>query len=140
MICRASGDVIPASVRILFTPTYLAAENVQPGKDSATQQVYAPRTDGFWRDFQFELHQEKETIKPRSAKGTPIYDDGGYLGAMVDLEYDAKEVKPEETAFEVVRMDSTSSRNLISRNCARSFCFDRLINGRRRIIDAQEAA
>ncbi len=102
---RASGDVIPASVRILFTPTYLAAQSVQPKKNSATQQVYALRTDGFWRDFQFELHQEKETIKPRSAKGTPIYDDGGYLGAVVDLEYDAKEVKSEETVFEVITPD-----------------------------------
>jgi hypothetical protein len=102
---RASKDVIPVSVRILFTPTYLAAQSVQPSKDSATQQVYALRRDGFWRDFQFELHQEKETIKPRSVKGTPIYDDGGYLGAVVDLEYDARELKSEETAFEVVTPD-----------------------------------
>jgi len=102
---RASGDVIPVSVRILFTPTYLAAQSVQPSKDSATQQAYALRTDDLWRDFQFELHQEKEIIKPRFTKGISIYDDHGYLGAVVDLEYDAKEVKSEETVFEVITPD-----------------------------------
>jgi hypothetical protein len=102
---RASEDVIPVSVRILFTPTYLAVQSFQPSKDSATQQVYALRKDDFWRDFQFELHQEKEIFKPRSAKGTPIYDDGGYLGAVVDLEYDAREVKSEETVFDVISPD-----------------------------------
>ncbi len=67
--------------------------------------MYALRRDDFWRDFQFELRQEKEILKPRSAKGTPIYDDGGYLGAVVDLEYDAREVKSEETAIEVATPD-----------------------------------
>ena len=54
--------MIPVSVRILFTPTYLAAQSVQPSKDSATQQVYALRRDDFWRDFQFELRQEKKIL------------------------------------------------------------------------------
>lgn len=52
-----------------------------------------------------ELCQDKGPIKPRDIKGAPVYDDGGFLGAEVWLGYDVKEVRSEETVFEVITPD-----------------------------------
>lgn len=98
---RSHADMIQVRVRIEFTPTYTAVQGVKPNKDSTTQQGYVFRPEDFWRDFLFEMHQEKGPIKPRDSKGAPIYDEG-FTGAEVWLEYDAKEVKSEETTFEVI--------------------------------------
>ena len=95
------ADMIRVRVRIEFTPTYSAVQEVKPNKDSTTQQAYVFRSEDFWRDFLFELQEEKGPIKPRDTKGAPIYDDG-FTGAEVWLEYDAKDVNSEETAFEVI--------------------------------------
>jgi hypothetical protein len=102
---HSSEDVIRVIVRIEFTPTYTALQDVKPNKDSATKQAYVFRQQDFWRDFQFELHQGNGFINARGTQGAPIYDEGGFSGAEVQLEYDANEVNSEETAFEVITPD-----------------------------------
>jgi hypothetical protein len=98
---RSHADMIRVRAQIEFTPTYTAVQGVKPNKDSTIQQAYVLRPEDFWRDFLFELHQEKVPIKPRDTKGAPIYDDG-FTGPEVWLEYDAKMVKSEEMGFEVI--------------------------------------
>jgi hypothetical protein len=101
---RSHADMIRVRVRIEFTPTYTAVQGVKPNKDSTTQQAYVFRPEDFSRAFLFELHQERGPIKPRDSKGAPIYDDG-FTGAEVWLEYDANEVKSEDTSIEVITPD-----------------------------------
>jgi len=64
--------MIRVRVRIEFTPTYTAMQGVKPNKDSTTQQASVFRPEDFWRDFLFELHQEKGPIKPPDTKGALI--------------------------------------------------------------------
>jgi len=74
-------------------------------KDAVGKEALVRRSDDFWREFQYELRQNKNVIKPRSTGGKPIYSDSGFSGAEVQLEYDAKSVASEETTFEVSTQD-----------------------------------
>jgi hypothetical protein len=98
-------DTIRVRVRIEFTATYTAVKDQEPAKDNSRTEGFVFRSPDFWRDFLFELYQEKGPIKPRDTKGVPIYDDNGFSGAEVSLEYDAKEVKSEDTSFEIITPD-----------------------------------
>jgi hypothetical protein len=61
-------------------------EGVRPDKDAAGKEGLVRRSDNFWREFQYELRQKKNVIKPRSMDGKPIYSDRGFSGAEVWLE------------------------------------------------------
>jgi hypothetical protein len=102
---RTLGDTIHIRVVIEFTPTFNAMVGVRPDKDAAGKEALVRRSDDFWREFQYELRQNKNVIKPRSMGGKPIYSDSGFSGAEVQLEYDAKSVASEETTFEVSTQD-----------------------------------
>jgi len=98
-------DTIRVRVRIEFTATYTALKDQKPANNNSRTQGFVFRPPDFWRDFCFELHQGNGSIKSRDIRGTPIYDDGGFSGAEVRLEYDAKEVKSEDTSFEAITPD-----------------------------------
>lgn len=102
---RTLGDTIHVRVVIEFTPTFNAMEGVRPDKDAADKEGLVRRSDGFWREFQYELRQNKNVIKPKSTNGKPIYSDSGFSGAEVQLEYYAKSIASGETTFEVSTPD-----------------------------------
>jgi hypothetical protein len=81
-------------------------EGVRPDKDAAGKEGLVRRSDDFWREFQYQLRQNKNAIKPKSTNGKPIYSDSGFSGAEVQLEYDAKSITSEETTFEVFTPDN----------------------------------
>lgn len=98
-------DTIRVTVRIEFTATYSAVKEQKSAKDSSGNEGFVFRAQDFWRDFRFALRQEKDPIKPRDIQGTPIYDDSGFRGAEIQLEYDAREIRSEDTKFEVITPD-----------------------------------
>jgi hypothetical protein len=98
---RTLGDAIHVRVVIEFTPTFNAMVGVKPDKDAAGKEALVRRPDDFWREFRYELRQNKNVIKARSTDGKPIYSDSGFSGAEVQLEYEAKSIASDETAFEV---------------------------------------
>jgi hypothetical protein len=51
------------------------------------------------------LLQNKTPIEPRDIHGSPLFDDGGFIGAEVWHEYDAKAVRSEDAAVEVLTPD-----------------------------------
>jgi hypothetical protein len=102
---RTLGDTIHVRVLIEFTPTFNAMEGVRLDKDAAGKEGLVRRSDDFWREFQYELQQNKNVIKPRSMDGQPIYSHSGFSGAEVRLEYDAMCIASEETTFEVSTPD-----------------------------------
>jgi len=100
----AGDELIRVRVRIEFTPTYSAVQ-MKHDDDGSGQDVFVPRPETFWKDFRFELIQENTVILPRSDHAAPIYDDGGFRGAEVWQEYDAKNVPSEDTSVRVVTPD-----------------------------------
>jgi len=110
---RTLGDTIHVRVIIEFTSTFNAIEGARPDKDATGTERLVRRSDDFWREFQYELRQNKNVIKPRKVEGKPIYSDSGFSGAEVQLEYDAKSIASEETTFEVSTSDGSSYKRPI---------------------------
>ncbi len=98
---RSTGDVIRVRVQIEFTPTFSAVRKVVPGYEKSKTVGYVYRAEDFWRDFQFSLIQSDKPVKPILIKGAPLYDDNGFDGAEVWLEFDAKDVKSDEAIVEI---------------------------------------
>ncbi len=98
---QIAGDVIKIRVQIEFTPTFPAVRKVVPTHERSRTVGYVYRAGDFWRDFQFSLIQSDEPVKPLFVKGAPIYDDNGFDGAEVWLEFDARDVKSEEAIVEI---------------------------------------
>lgn len=71
-------------VEIYFTATYPAANDT------------AASLGKFWEDFTIHLKQ-KEEIPSLKVVGQPIYSDqtiSGYMGALIDVDYDVKKIDP----------------------------------------------
>lgn len=102
---RRAGDSIRIKVRIEFTATYSAVQNVKSDKSRSGGDAFTLRPEDFWHDFKFELFQDERLIAPRSLHGTPVYDKGGFRGAEVWLEYDPDQLASETTSVEVVTPD-----------------------------------
>jgi hypothetical protein len=98
---RHLGDSIQVKVRIEFTATYSALLETKPNKSGSGGAAFALRPHDFWRDFGFKLCQNSTLIDARNTHGEAIYDEGGFRGAEVWLEYDRKPVASEESSVEV---------------------------------------
>lgn|ERR1700676_3219473 len=121
------GDSIRVYVRIEFTATYSFLQAVQSANRVAREQKLELQPYDFWRDFQFFLSQDGQPAEPRdsagdpadravegerrmmnarSADSTPIYlkgeYNGGLAGAIVWLDYDAKDLTSNSVSFELI--------------------------------------
>jgi len=99
---RDRGDTILVFVRIQFTSTYgyaqaVASANRAAGVEGAT----APPQD-FWKDFREGLSLGEKWIEPLSQHGEPVYgEETGLVGAVVWLEFSARDVASENGTVEV---------------------------------------
>jgi hypothetical protein len=99
------GDLIAVRVLILFTNTYsLILDSPKPGNPKGILL----RPPDFWKDFEFRLLQEDESISADHVSGEPLYLPDTYWGtsalsgATVYLDYDAREVKSIPTRVQVL--------------------------------------
>lgn len=111
------GDTIVVRIVLMLPAAYPKAE---PGPDQspvpAPQTPPAPNTalrpENFWQNFRFATKQHGKTIATRFIRNTPIYstptkDTPAVLdGATIWLQYDAKDLPPEDTVVEVTTPDS----------------------------------
>jgi len=102
---QAAGDIIKVRVQIEFTPTYSAVRKVVPDSGPSNTVGYELRSEDFWKEFRFSLVQSDKLVKPLLVKGTPIYDDSGFRGAEVWLEFAATEVRSGEAIVEIASPD-----------------------------------
>jgi hypothetical protein len=122
------GDTFRVYVRIEFTATYGFIQAVESANYAGHEQRLELQPYDFWRDFQFILSQDVKPAEPpgdsasdstnhqeeaerrvmdaRSADSTPIYSNseynGGLAGAVVWLDYDAKDITSEPISVEVM--------------------------------------
>ena len=110
------GDTIVVRIVLMLPAAYPKPES-GPGQPPAPpQQSPSPNAplqpENFWQNFRFQMKQRDKTIATRSIRNNPIYstptkDTPAMLdGATVWLEYDAKDVAPDETVIEVTTPDS----------------------------------
>jgi hypothetical protein len=111
------GDTVVVRIVLMLPAAYPKPE---PGPNESPVPVpqaspppnAAMRPENFWQNFRFATKQRAKTIATRFIRNKPIYstptkDTPAVLdGAKVWLEYDAKDVLPEETVVEVTTPDS----------------------------------
>jgi hypothetical protein len=111
------GDTIVVRIVLMLPAAYPKAE---PGPDQSPVPVQqappapntAMRPENFWQNFRFETRQRGKTIATRFIRNKPIYstptkDTPAVLdGATIWLQYDAKDLAPEDTVVEVTTPDS----------------------------------
>ncbi len=78
---------------------------IVPSNEESKTAGFVIRPEDFWRDFQFSLIQSDKQVKPLFIDGMPIYDDNGFDGAEIWLEFDGKDVKSEEAIVEITSPD-----------------------------------
>jgi hypothetical protein len=98
---ETAGDIVRIRVQIDFTPTYTAILKSNSTDERTKTNGYVFRSEDFWCDFQVSLLQADKQVKPLRGKGIPIYDDGGFSGAEIWLEFNTKDVKSEEAIVQV---------------------------------------
>ncbi len=122
------GDSFRVYVRIEFTATYGFLQAAESANHAGREQKLQLQPYDFWRDFQFILSQEVKPAEPRRdsasnsvdhqeeverrvmdvrwADSTPIYSNsefnGGLAGAVVWLDYDAKDITSDSASVDVV--------------------------------------
>ena len=116
------GDTIVVRI-VLMRPAVFPKTQPVPNSDpnaaprpAAPQQAppsnSALQPENFWQNFRFDIKQRGKIIKSRSMRNKPIYstatkDTPAVLdGATIWLEYDAKDLAPEETRVEVTTPES----------------------------------
>jgi hypothetical protein len=111
------GDTIVVRIVLMLPAAYPrsdtpANEPEAPPQPSPSAPNTAMRPENFWQNFRFETKQRGKTIATRFIRNKPIYstptkDTPAVLdGATVWLQYDAKDVAPEDTVVEVTTPDS----------------------------------
>jgi hypothetical protein len=115
---RRQGDKIIVHINIMLPAAYAAAAQkslpeTPPAENNPTENKGASlRPENFWQNFRFSLKQHGKVIATRSINDRPIYstptkDTPSVLdGAMVWLEYDAKDVASVPATVEVVTPES----------------------------------
>ncbi len=105
------GDFLLLVVHIEFTPSYGAIDADQSAKNAAGEKGLTLRTEDFWHDFRFGIKQKEDWNEPRSIHGEGEYGradasgSGGLSGAWVYVEYDARNVKSDDTDVSVFTPD-----------------------------------
>ncbi len=107
---RESGDKIYVRIVLMLTATYTgfdAFDSARRAAGSKGQQVAASQ---FWREFQFELRQRRETIPGTYVRDEPIYSlhatsGDGLVGTNIYFDYPAEKIRSEEVEVEVSTPD-----------------------------------
>lgn len=111
------GDTIIVRIVLMLPAAYpkpdaSANATEAPAPPSPSAPTTAMRPENFWQNFRFETRQHGKTIATRFIRNKPIYstptkDSPAVLdGATIWLEYDAKDVAPEDIVVEVTTPDS----------------------------------
>ena len=100
---RDRGDTLLVFVRIEFTATYSYPEAVASANRVAKEQGISLQPQDFWKDFRLDLSQDGRRIEPLGERAEVLYNrgEGGLGGAVVWLEFDARDVASTEASVEV---------------------------------------
>jgi hypothetical protein len=108
---RQQGDKIVVHITLMLPAAYASAKrNPETSSTGAKNAPLAP--ENFWQNFRFSLKQGGKVIATRSINNQPVYsaatkDTPSVLdGAVVWLEYDAKDVASEPATVEVLTPES----------------------------------
>ena len=104
---RDRGDTLLVFVRIEFTATYSYPQAVASANRVANEQGISLQPQDFWKDFRLGLSQDDRRIEPLSGRAEALYNrgEGGLGGAVVWLEFDARDVTSTEASVEVLTRD-----------------------------------
>ena len=111
------GDTIVVRIVLMLPAAYPkpdapASETEAPAQATPPAPNTAMRPENFWQNFRFETRQHGKTIATRFIRNKPIYstptkDTPAVLdGATIWLQYDAKDLAPDDTVVEVTTPDS----------------------------------
>ena len=110
---RRQGNKIIVQITLMLPAAYANAVQNKSSEPPAPENKAAPLSpENFWQNFRFDLKQHGKVIPTRSIRNQPIYstptkDTPSVLtGAMVWLEYDAKDVASEVATVEIVTPES----------------------------------
>ena len=111
---RRKGDTLVVQITLMLPAAYAnAAQNVLPETPPPAENKAASLApENFWQNFRFSLKQHGKVIATRSIHNRPIYsaattDTPSVLdGAMVWLEYDAKDVASDIATVESLTPES----------------------------------
>jgi hypothetical protein len=97
------GDTLLVFVRIEFTATYSYPQAVASASRLAKEQGISLQPQDFWKDFRLGLSQDGSWIEPLSERAEALYNrgEGGLGGAVVWVEFDARDVASTEASVEV---------------------------------------
>jgi hypothetical protein len=100
---RDRGDTLLVFVRIEFTATYSYPQAVASANRVAKEQGISLQPQDFWKDFCLGLSQDGNWIEPRNEHAEAVYNrgEGGLGGAVVWLEFDARDVASTGASVEV---------------------------------------
>ena len=108
---RRHGDKIVVHITLMLPAAYVSAKrNPETSSNGAKNAPLAP--ENFWQNFRFSLKQGDKVVATRSISNRPVYstatkDTPSVLdGAVVWLEYDAKDVASEPATIEVLTPES----------------------------------
>jgi hypothetical protein len=104
---RHRGDTLLVFVRIEFTATYYYPQAVASANRVAKEQGISLQPQDFWKDFRLGFSQDGRWIEPLSERAEVLYNrgEGGLGGAVVWLEFDARDVASTEASVEVLTPD-----------------------------------
>jgi hypothetical protein len=100
---RDRGDTLLVFVRIEFTATYSYPQALASANRVAKEQGISLQPQDFWKDFSLDLSQDGRRIEPLGERAEVLYNrgEGGLGGAVVWLEFDARDVASTEASVEV---------------------------------------
>jgi len=121
---QGQGETVRIIVQILLTDSYSAYIPRPTGSRSGSPTGFVPRPYDFWRDFQVQVFNKNETLRPFTSSGKPDYvcsEEGGCFltGATLQFEFPADafdsdsatvEVDPPQGDHVSVEFDLTSLR------------------------------
>jgi hypothetical protein len=110
---RDRGDTRLLFVRIEFTATYSYPQAVASASRLAKEQGISLQPQDFWKDFRLGLSQDGTWIGPLSERAEALYNrgEGGLGGAVVWLQFDARDVASTEASVEV---DSPDGQHVVA--------------------------
>jgi len=111
---RDRGDTLLVFVRIEFTPTYSYPQAVASASRIAKEQGIGLQPQDFWKDFRLGLSQDGRRIEPLSERAEALYNhgEGGLGGAVIWLEFHARDVASTQASVEV---DTPDGQHVVAR-------------------------
>jgi hypothetical protein len=115
---RERGDTVIIRVALMLPTAYPKDPHNPTAPQASPEQKQALRPEEFWQNFRFSVKQRGKIIAARAIHNAPVHsaatkDAPSVLdGAIVWLEYNAKDVASEETLVEIV----TPGSNIVKAN------------------------